>query len=196
MTILEGLTMIDNAGLPHPEWEFVRSSQDLKKFYDIEDYVGWTIRTVEVSNAPWKNVYANWVAKSDVPATVDALQKEQEGNAVFVVYPSWKWKKGGTVLIEGDQVIIEAVADAVVELMRHGRVDARYVFERGNLIRTDGDNGLLNESDLNHMRMAQKNISMDNIILEWGVTTQGTFIFYRIEDIHEAARLLLEKYAA
>lgn len=37
---------------------------------------------------------------------------------------------------------------------------------------------------------------MDNIILEWGVTTQDKFIFYRIEDIREAARLLLEKYAA
>lgn len=196
MTILEGLTMIDNARLPHPEWEFVRSSHDLKKFYDTEDYVGWTIRTVEVENAPWKNVYANWVAKIDIPAKVDELQKEQKGNAVFVVYPSWKWNKGGTVLIEGDQVIIEAVADAVVELMRHGRVDVRYVFEGNELKQVDGNKDLLNDIDIQNILMAKKHISVDNIILEWGVTTQNKFIFYRIEDIREAARLLLEKYAA
>lgn len=195
MTILQGLKIIDRAGLPHPEWEFVRSSKDLKNFPNIKDYVGWTIRTVEVKNAPWKNLYVNWLSKSKVPAKVDELQKKQKGKALFVTYPSWKWRKGGTVLIEKDRVVIEVVKGAIVDLMRHGKVDASYFYQKGKLVDTTGNAKLLTPTERTKILQASKKIKKKDIILEWGITTQEKFIFYRIEDIHEAAKLLLKKYS-
>ncbi len=194
MTILQGLKMIDRAGLPHPEWEFVRSSKDLKRFTNIKDYVGWTIRTVEMKNGAWKNLYVNWLPKKQVPATVDKLQNKQKGDALFVTYPSWNWKKGGTILIEKDRVVIEAVKGAVVDLMRHGKVEVSYWYRKGTLTHTDGNTKLLTAVERKTILQAVKKIKKKDVILEWGITTQGKFIFYRIEDIREAGKLLLEKY--
>ena len=194
MTILEGLRIIDRAGLPHPEWEFVKSLKDLKKFPKIKDYVGWTIRTVEVRKGRWKNVYANWLPKKLVPAKINEFQKRLKGKATFVVYPSWKWKKGGTVLIEKDRLVIEAVNGAIVDLMRHGKVTARYVFQRGKLVSSDGKTSFLTSAEI-HKVVEAKKIKRSGILLEWGVTTQNKFIFYRVEDLREAARLLLKKYS-
>ena len=170
MTILQGLKIIDKAGLPHPEWEFVRSSQDLKDFPNIKDYVGWTIRTVEVKNAPWKNLYVNWLSKKQVPAKIDALQKKHRGKALFVTYPSWKWQKGGTILIEKDRVVIEAVKGAIVDLMRHGKVDASYFYQKGKLIDTTGNSKLLTPAERITILQASKKIKKKYISQEWGIT--------------------------
>jgi hypothetical protein len=194
MTIKEGLKIIDKYNLPHPEWEFVFTSKDLDNFYQTEDYVGWTIRTVEIIDGPWINLYANWLEKKDVPAKVDELQNQHENKALFVVYPSWKWKKGGTILIEPDRTVIESVDGPIVDLMRHGKVTASYFFENDKLVDTTGDKNFLTEQEIKIILQAQ-NIPMKNIILEWGITTEGKFIFYRIEDLAEAARLLIEKYS-
>ena len=195
MTILQGLKIIDRAGLPHPEWEFVRSSQDLKNLSNVKDYVGWTIRTVEVKNALWKNLYVNWLSKKQVPSKVDELQKKQKGKALFVTYPSWKWRKGGTILIEKTRVVIEAKRGSIVDLMRHGKVEASYYYQKGELVDTIGNSTLLTPAERTEILQASKKIKKKDIILEWGITTQGKFIFYRIEDIHEAAKLLLKKYS-
>jgi len=194
MTILQGLRIIDQAGLPHPEWEFVRNSKDLKKFPKIKDYAGWTIRTVEVKNGPWKNLYANWLPKKKVLPRIDELQKEQRGRALFVVYPSWKWKKGGTILIEKDRVVTEAVKGQIEDLMRRGRVDASYFYRKGRLMHATGNKSFLTASEKRKILQASRKLKLKDVILEWGVTTQDKFIFYRIENIREAAKLLLEKY--
>ncbi|MBU0598133.1 hypothetical protein KKF61_04010 [Patescibacteria group bacterium] len=193
MTIYKGLKTIDKNGLPHPTWQFVSSAKEIKNLARIKDYVGWTIRTVKV-NGPWVNHYANCVVKKDVPTTVDKLQVRHKNKALFVIYPSWKWKKGGTVLIEKNRVIIEARRGAIEDLMRYGNVEVSYIFQQGKLLHTAGDEKLLTHSELRKILKAQKKLSMKNVILEWGITTQGKFIFYRIEDIKEAARLLIKKY--
>lgn len=194
MTILEGLKIIDGAGLPHPEWEFVRSSKDLINFLKIKDYCGWTIRTVEVKNGPWKNLYVNWLPRKQVPTKIDELQKKQNSRALFVIYPSWRWKKAGGILIEKNRVIIEAKKGSIADLMRYGKVGARYVYQKEKLISVDGDRKLLKPVERRKILQAPKRIKMQNIILEWAITSQNKFIFYRIEKIKEAAKLLLEKY--
>lgn len=192
MTIYQGLKIIAKTGLPHPEWEFVRSSKDLKNFYKVKDYVGWTIRTVNVKNAKWKNLYVNWLAKSKVPAKVDELQKKQRGKAMFVVYPSWKWKVGGTILLEPNREVIEGVRGGVVDLMRYGKVDASITYKNKKIVAKTGNQNLF--ADNKRQILLARKIRRSNIILEWGITTQNKFIFYRIEDIKEAGKLLLEKY--
>ncbi len=193
MTICQGLKLIDKAGLPHPEWEFVKSSKDLDKFYKIKDYVGWTIRTVDIKGAEWNNLYINWLIKDKVPAQIDKFQNQQKGKTVFVVYPSWKWKKGGTILIEKNSEIIEAVEGEIVNLMRHGKIDASYYYKNKKLFQVIGEKKFLTSRERRKILLARK-MNKKNIILEWGITTRGKFIFYRIEDIREAGKLLLEKY--
>ncbi|USN53343.1 MAG: hypothetical protein H6760_04220 [Candidatus Nomurabacteria bacterium] len=193
MTILQGLKKIDAAGLPHPEWQFVRSSKELRGIQNIDAYRGWTIRTVEVRGGPWKNLYANWVAPSKVAATVDRLQREHPHRALFVVYPSWKWKKGGTILLERDRVVIEATRGPIVNLMRYGKVTASYTYQKGKLTQSIGLKKFLSPAEKQRILLACR-MPKKGLILEWGISTQGKFIFYRVEDIREAARLLLAKY--
>ena len=79
MTILQGLKIIDRANLPHPEREFVQSSRDLEEFPKIKDYVGWTIRTIEIKNGPWKNLYVNWLPKNEMPVELQQEMEEKKG---------------------------------------------------------------------------------------------------------------------
>ncbi|MFA6098888.1 MAG: hypothetical protein WCV50_05060 [Patescibacteria group bacterium] len=195
MTIYQGLKIIDKYEFPHPTWQFVSSSREIKNLARIKDYVGWTIRTVKVFNGPWMNHYANWVAKKDVPSVVDKLQKKHKNKALFVIYPSWKWKKAGTVLLEKNRTVIEARRGAIVDLMRHGQVEASYFYKRGKLTAVVGDRNVLTSAERKKVLQAERKITLKNVILEWGITTQGKFIFYRVEDIGEAARLLIKKYS-
>lgn len=195
MTILQGLKTIDRARLPHPEWEFVFSSKDLKKFSKTKDHEGWTIRTVDIKNSPWKNLYVNWLLKDKVPSRIDELQEKQNGKATFVVYPSWKWKKSGTILIEKDRIIIEATKGAIINLMRYGRIEASYFFEKGKLVNSTGNVKFLKLHERKKILQAPARIKEKNIILEWAITRRDEFVFYRIEDIGEAAKLLLKKYS-
>jgi hypothetical protein len=195
MDIYQGLKIIDDANLLHPEWEFVRSSKDLKKYFKIKDYCGWTVRTVKVTGASWENLYVNWLPKKQVPAKIDELQKKHKGKALFVIYPSWKWKKGGTVLIEKDRTVIEAAKGSIVDLMRYGKVDASYSYQRGKLVSSTGKKQLLTSTEQKKILLAEKKLKQREIILEWGITTQNKFIFYRIETLKDAARLLMEKYS-
>jgi len=195
MDIYQGLNKIEKAGLPHPEWEFVESSKDLNKYYNIRDYCGWTIRTVKVVGAPWKNLYVNWLPKRQVPAKINELQKKLKGKALFVIYPSWKWKKGGTVLIERNRTVIESARGSIVDLMRYGKVDASYFYEQGKLISSSGKKKLLSPAERKKILQAERKIKEKEIILEWGITTQNKFIFYRIETLKDAAKLLIKKYS-
>ncbi|MDP3244550.1 MAG: hypothetical protein Q8M83_02725 [bacterium] len=196
MTILQGLKLIDRAGLPHPKWEFVKTSKDLKNFFEIQDYVGWTIRTVEVKNGPWKNLYVNWLDKKQVPAKIDELQKQQKNKAVFVVYPSWRCKKSGTILIDKDRTVIEATKGVIVDLMRYGKVTVRYSYKNGKMAQADGNKDFLTSAQRGRILQAGKKLKKKGIILEWAISQRNEFIFYRIESVREAARLLLKKYCA
>ncbi|MFA6271656.1 MAG: hypothetical protein WC693_00915 [Patescibacteria group bacterium] len=195
MDIYQGLTRIDKAGLPHPEWEFVSSSKDLKKYFKIKDYCGWTVRTARLIGAPWKNLYVNWLPKKQVPAKIDELQKMHKGKALFVIYPSWNWKKSGTILIEKNRTVIEAAKGSIIDLMRYGKVDASYFYQHGKLVGSNGKEQLLSPTERRKILQAEKKIKQKEIILEWGITTQNKFIFYRIETLKEAARLLIQKYS-
>ncbi|MBU0613379.1 hypothetical protein KKB10_05220 [Patescibacteria group bacterium] len=114
---------------------------------------------------------------------------------MFVIYPSWKWKKGGTVLIERNRTVIESANGSIVDLMRYGKVDASYFYEQGKLISSSGKKKLLSSDERKKILQAERRIKQKEIILEWGITTQNKFIFYRIETLKDAAKLLIKKYS-
>ena len=196
MTILQGLRLIERYGLPHPEWQFVRYSEELK-IGRMRDYVGWTIRTVALikSKKKWKNVFVNWIPKREVPARLDALQKQQEGEAIFVVYPSWTWKKAGAIMSEGMRVTIEGVYGSINDLSRKGKVHSQFLYHRHELQHKYGDQSFFAPEEKRVMRHACAQLMGKDLIAEFAVTTKNKLIFFRLEQLHEAARLLIEKYS-
>lgn len=201
MTIFQGLLLIDKLGLPHPEWEFVKTSEDLKKFFKIKDYVGWTIRTVKVNRKRnFKNLYSNWLKKNKVPQTIDNFGKEFRGKATFVIYPSWRWKKGGTLLIDKKRVVIEAKKGSIEELARSGDIAVGYLYnQKFKLIDFWGKKNFLNPRERKRILTAAFKILNQKIkgefIFEWAITTQNKFIFYKVENLKESAQRLLKKYS-
>ncbi len=194
MTFYDGLKLIDKLKLPHPDWQFVRQGSQLKRLARIPAYAGWTIRTAAVRGAAYQNLYVNWLARARVVAAVDKFQRRLRGRGIFVVYPSWRWRKGGAVLVEPDQMVIEAVKGAVVDLARHGRVDVRYVIRRGRVVTVDGQRRFLTIAELAEIKQPARLLPRGSYYLEWGVSTRGQFIFYRLTDLATEGRALLKKY--
>lgn len=195
MTFYDGLKLIQRLQLPHPTWQFVRQGRELKNLERISAYAGWTIRTAEVRGAAYKNLYVNWLPRAQVAPMVDKFQRQLRGQGVFVLYPSWKWRKGGAVIVEPKQVMIEAVRGAIVDLARHGRVDVRYIYQRGKLVSVEGKRNFLNSRDLKHLLAAAKKLKSNSYYFEWAVSTQGKFIIYRLRDLASEGKALLAKYS-
>lgn len=195
MALLKGLQIIDQAGLPHPTWEFVRKSAELKKYKRTKAYVGWTVRTVELKGRPWRSMFVNHINKTEVPTAVDCIQKKQGGGAIIAVYPSWHWRRGGTILIEKPRILVEVTRGHLSNLVRQGRLDVAYQFQSDRLVLTQGDPRLLSINQRQALARAIKQIKQDNIVLEWSISTQNKLIFFRLDKIKMLSKLLLEKYS-
>ncbi len=193
MKLHQGLLKIDKLGLPHPEWQFVKYGKDLSNLKKISAYAGWTIRTMAVTGGQYKNIYANWLPRSQVIKKVDDFQKQLKGRGLFVVYPSWRWSVGGTLLIEKNQQTIEATKGSIVDLTRRGINECCYIFKKGKVESITGKK-MLTKKLLNNLRPAIVGLNRGNYYLEWAVSTQGKFIFYRLNDLKSEAKLLLSKY--
>ncbi|MBI5466313.1 MAG: hypothetical protein HY974_03425 [Candidatus Kerfeldbacteria bacterium] len=83
MTFYEGLKLIAKLKLPHPTCQFVSLGRELKDLPRISAYAGWTIRTAEVRGAAYKNLYANWLPRRQVLATVDKFQRRLRGQSYY-----------------------------------------------------------------------------------------------------------------
>lgn len=192
---MAGLKLIAKYKLPHPDWQFVRRGNELKNLNKASAPVGWTVRTVAVQGAPFKDIYVNRLIKSKVAVTVDQFQRKLRGRGWLAVYPSWNWCKCGTLLIETRQVVIEAVKGEINDLTRRGRVDSRYIFKKGKLVLAVGDKKLLTKKDLEQIKKPIKVLPRGSYYLEWVITTNHKFIFYYANGLAAEGRVLLDKYS-
>ncbi|MFA6908423.1 MAG: hypothetical protein WC289_00885 [Patescibacteria group bacterium] len=194
MALLAGLQKIDRLGLPHPIWEFVRSAAKLETYKKTKAYAGWTVRTVELKGKPWKSMYVNHITASQVPGAVRRIQQRQGGGAIIAVYPSWYWRRGGTMLVEKNRIVVETVRGHISELVRMGAVDGRFEYMGGKWSQIAGRKNVLSVSQQRQLKQAAKKITMRNILLEWSFSTQNKLIFYRLDDMKTVGKLLLQKY--
>lgn len=195
MNLMDGLQLITKCKLPHPDWQFVRYGKELKNLDKISAPVGWTVRTVAVQGAPFKDIYANRLIKSEVALTVDKFERKLKGRGWLVVYPSWNWSKCGTLLIEPRQMVIEAVKGEIDDLTRRGRVDSQYIFKKGKLVSETGDKSLLTRKDLEQIKKPIKVLPGGSYYLEWAITTNHGFIFYYANGLAAESKILLAKYS-
>jgi hypothetical protein len=178
----QGIKLIELFELPHPDWEFVRSSIELKKLYKKEAKYGWTVRSClpgseEVLYLPHKN----WAEKEKVPKLVDKFQKELNGKAILVVYPSWEFVKSGNILISENEITLEGVYGFLGSLLRGERdPDATYTSDRYNISfkLKRGDPNFLNLRDRRRIGRALLNVTTNNVQLEWSLTTDDELFFH------------------
>ncbi|MBT3689821.1 hypothetical protein HOE31_00130 [bacterium] len=196
MNLYHNIRLIDELGIPHPKWEFVRSSKELKKFHTTKDYCGWTIRVAFFKDNDFrKPIYDNWVPKNKVLKKVDEFAELAQNDYFIVVYPSWKFNKSGTLLIDDDQYIIEAHAGSVQDLMRKGNVDTSLVFNREMKLIDDsiGNPDFLTKKEIKNILKATDIINKPTM-LEWAIGQQNEFNFNKLEDLKVAGKMLVKKY--
>lgn len=191
---MDGLQLIAKYKLPRPAWQFVRHGKELKNLSKLSASVGWSVRTVAVQGAPFKDIYANRLIKSQVALTVDKFQRQLKGRGWLVVYPSWRWYKCGTLLIESKQIVLEAVKGEINDLTRRGRVDSQYIFKKSQFVLMAGDKRLLSRRDLEQIKKPLKVLPRGSYYLEWVITTDRKFMFYYANSLAAESKNLLAKY--
>ncbi len=198
MDLQQGLKLIEQLNLPHPLWRFVKKTTDLSGLNKVPAYAGWTIRTVGVLGQDYKNYYANWLPLKNLPAVLTDFQKELKNKGLFIIYPSWRWRKGGTLLVDKKEFIVEATKGQIVNLARHGRVQARYIGKVNKNLRLVYGQDIINQSERNQLKQAAAAIAglpAGEYYGEWAVATNGRFMFYRFNDLKSEAEHLLKKYS-
>ena len=185
----QGLKLIELLDLPHPDWEFIRSSTELKKFYEKEAKYGWTVRSClpgseEVLYLPHKN----WAKKEEVPNIIDEFQRKLNGRAIFVVYPSWEFVKSGNILISENEITLEGVYGFLGSLLRGEKApDATYTSDRFNISfkLKNGDPNFLDTRYKRRIERVLVNVTTHNILLEWSITTEDELFFHDLIEIKE-----------
>ena len=196
MNIIDNILLMDQWGIPHPDWEFVKSSADLKRHHQIKDYCGWTIRVAWTGSRFKKPLYVNWLAKEKVPQEIDRLAKQAKKDYLIITYPSWIPQKSGTLLIENNRIVIESCQGQITRLMREGQCDAGYQLGKSGRIQDSwGNQNFLANREKKQIISALAKIPEKNIILEWAFGQQKEFIFYKFESMARAGKALLEKYS-
>jgi len=199
ISLTKSLLKLHELQIPHPRWEFVQSPEELKRYYNLRDYCGWTIRSLlEAKEHPdGKPFHVNWVYKPDVPRRIEEFRQSLDGKGWFVVYPSWKWNAGGTLLLDNKQLVIEAVKGAIYNLLKGVRRDVTLIHDRESkqTLFTKGEKELVPIEVKTKLFETADKLRDDNYILEWAITTENKLIFYNLELLKDAQKRLLDKYS-
>jgi len=197
MNLYENFKLLERWGLPHPCWEFVKSSKELKKFKRLKDYCGWTVKVLFTKDNVFRQpLYVNWLPKNKVPFQVDAFARQAKKDFVIIVYPSWKLIKTGTLLIERQRLVVEACKGHIYELMRKGNCQLRLIYDKdGKLQECWGNGKFLSPQERRKILAAALRLKRSGIILEWAVSQRKEFIVYKLENLKQAGKLLLAKYS-
>ncbi|MFZ5391012.1 MAG: hypothetical protein ACOZAJ_01930, partial [Patescibacteria group bacterium] len=154
MDLQQGLKLIEELKLPHPDWRFVTDKKDLEGLSKVLAYAGWTIRTIKVLKGNYKNYYANWLSLKRLSSTLVDFQKKLKHKGLFIVYPSWRWRKGGTLLVDKQGFIVEATKGQIADLARHGQVQARYTGQLGKNLRLRYGQNIISRLERKHLNQA------------------------------------------
>ena len=189
--------LIDEWGLPHSEWELVKTSGDLNKFHKIKDYCGWTIKTLSLKYVGYrKPAYANWVEKKLVPQKVDEFAKKLNRDHIISVFPSVKISKNGTLFIGKNRIIIEACSSGMRKLMRKGECEIRLIYDMAmNLKDCWGNPNFFTAEEKQKILSSINKIRKKEVILEWIIGQRNEFIFYKLESLKQSGEILIKKYS-
>ncbi len=193
MNKLEGILKLEELGLPHKKWQIVKKAEELN--LNKKTTCGWCIRSC-LSNGTGKNElalpFAAYVRAEEIPEIIKKFQKKLEGGGIFVVYPAWRFKKSGNLMLLEYSLIIEAVEGFVRDLADGKRVDVHYqypmyddkIFVGG--LEISGNKNLLSDEERASLLGYAKKIPYKNVVLEWSYDTEDNFYFHDITEIKDS----------
>lgn len=179
---LKGILKIEICGLPHPDWKFADVSSNVDNLLKGKTKHGWTIRSCSATEGlEIKLPFANNVPKKKVKKVISRFAKKLPSGAIFVIYPSWVFKKSGTCYFTASHIIIEAIAGPIAYLT-DGKITPRLhlVLDRLNygIKETTGEKDFLIPEELRALRHNCKKISEDNLVLEWAITSEDRLYYF------------------
>jgi hypothetical protein len=191
MNKLQGLIEIEKLGLPHPKWEFVKNSSELKYIGEEDEYVGWTVRTcLDKGGDEFNLPHANWLKKEEILNAIENFKKKIKEEATFIVYPSWEFVKGANIMFTKNEIIIEAVKGRLHKLLYGGSPDLNIVFSRTKPpveLVWQGDKGVISDSEYKHLLELNEKV-FGNKIFQWSHTTNGKYLFHDLRELKEVKK--------
>lgn len=179
---LEGLKQIEAVDLPHPNWRFIKTPDEIGDFCSKQAKYGWTIRTcLPDQEQQFRLPFANHVPQKDVKDTIKKFLAQLGDDPTFVVYPSWKFIKSGNYTLFETTVVIEAINGYLGDLTqgrRTPRVTLIYERYRRVLLKVFGDRNFLSNQEIDFFLKFNRRIKENNVVLEWSHTTDNEYLFH------------------
>src|SRR4051794_29344162 len=103
---LKGLETLRSVGLPTPDWQEVRSTEDIAQLRLKATHYGWTIRTCRWDGQrEIGGFFMNHVAAPQVPEMLRSRSGMFKKGEFYIVYPSWKFLMSFNVVFD-DSIFI------------------------------------------------------------------------------------------
>ena len=177
-----GLQLIDRYSLPHPDWRFGTSPEDIPEDPWTTAAHGWTVRCAPKSRYAFALPASHRLPYRQVRVVLESL-RQLTSEHVFVVYPSWEFDISGGLLIDRPMIYVEVVRGDIADLLRGRRSpDAVLSFDSSAGYASEclrGDAEILHEADQVVLVRALRALrEEDKVVFEWTKTTDGQILFH------------------
>ena len=178
-----GLLQINKFGLQHPQWVFVKSSNQIPTQPWVEAPVGWTVRCCPEDSYVFGLPSKHMLQFTELRSVVHDFSKYLETNVRFVIYPSWEFDVSGCCLMENARLTVEAVKGDIAPLLR-GQVNPDVVLESAGPFfqrfdRVRGRSELLSLQDQRVLLVSCRKLEVASVlVLEWTKTLFGEILFH------------------
>jgi hypothetical protein len=187
----DGLRKIEAYCLPHPEWLFIKSPQDIPKKPWVEAPHGWTIRCCPLERYEFGLPSEHRLKYEELPKVLHMISQKVNVSD-FVVYPSWEFDISGCLLIGPDEIVVEVVVGDIAPLLKGQKTpDAIYSYKGSgdlSLMLIAGEKELLSASDKIILidAVRQTPFTKYTTVLEWTKTTMGRILFHDLIELSKS----------
>lgn len=177
-----GLQLIERYGLPHPDWLFVSSPQQVRRRAWACAPHGWTVRCTPTLMYSFALPASHCLPFPSIGSVIQRLSKNHKID-MFVIYPSWKFDISGGLLLDGPSSRLEVVKGDIAMLLRGKRSpDASFSHTAPALsgwLCVQGKESVLGAEDRAVLLRATKVLAAeDHLLFEWTKTTEGRLVFH------------------
>lgn len=142
MNKLMGFFELKKLNIPTIQWK------EYKYDTELDDSILWTIRTAVLKgddlNLP-RSIGENAQVSKKI---ADQILEKLSGNGIVIYYPYFIAKKSGTLNLNCDSIIIEAVKDDLWNLVTYSEREVTIRINDGK-IKYDGDSSFISHDELN-----------------------------------------------
>ena len=187
----QGLLLLKQYDLPTITWDIFTYDTTLPSI------CRWTLRAVkEAGNDFGLPIFFNLSSDDAIHIGRNMLNQYLKNNYIFLIYPYFSSEKTGTILIDLDRSIIEAVREDCCNLTRHSKLDISIVYKNTREV-VFGDIGFFDKTEIslieNYVSRLRRQFFRDLlggsiVVLEWSFASysggkKNDFIFQELRII-------------